>query len=80
MSYVDKQEFREKVILTELSQGPKGYIRLLMLASEEGLSPCAFRTTFTHLHRCGRIAKVSSCKRAPWAITERGKKLLEALL
>jgi hypothetical protein len=72
-------EFRQKAILTELSHAPRGYIELLKRLSAKGLSPANFQTTMRYLQRCGRIRKASLEKRAPWVITARGQKLLEAL-
>ena len=42
-------------------------------------SPAAFETTFQFLVRDGRVIKGGSEHRAPYIITERGRKMLEGL-
>ncbi|MCW4017994.1 MAG: hypothetical protein NWF00_04860 [Candidatus Bathyarchaeota archaeon] len=72
-------ETQQRVILAELARGPFSRKDLLGQVLQKGVSPASFDVTFRYLRSRGRIRKETSAKRAPWVITEKGRKMLEAL-
>jgi DNA-binding HxlR family transcriptional regulator len=63
--------------LLSRSPRPRRFIELDFVRRFE--SPAAFESTFQFLVRDGRIIKTGSEHRAPYSITERGRRMLEGL-
>jgi DNA-binding PadR family transcriptional regulator len=78
-SLQEKYLERMCLILRELSRRPLSRIELQRRFLQRFDSPSAFEGTFAFLVRDGRIQKGGSEHRAPYRLTERGQKLLEAL-
>jgi hypothetical protein len=68
-----------KAILREVSRRPLSRVELQFRFLQKFGSPSAFEATFLFLIKNGRIKKDGSEYRSPYAITNRGIKLLEAL-
>lgn len=70
-----------RVLLGELSGGSCGRIELMrrFISKSSGGSPAVFDSIFAFLVFDGRVRKSGGDKRAPYCITERGRKFLEAL-
>lgn len=79
MSLQAKYHERMLLILRELSRSPLSRRQLQLRFMRRFESPSAFESTFQYLAREGRIAKSSSEHRAPYVLTDSGRKLLEAL-
>jgi hypothetical protein len=67
------------LVLRELSLRPLSRNELQSRVLQKFDSPSAFEGTFMFLVRNGRIQKGGPEYRSPYAITENGNKLLEAL-
>jgi predicted transcriptional regulator len=70
---------RWRCILRVLSLSPRPRRVLELNFVRKFESPAAFEATFRFLVRDGRVAKSGPEHRAPYSITERGRKLLEGL-
>jgi hypothetical protein len=71
-----------RVILDELSVGPVGRIELLrrfVKVSKAAGSPGKFDAVFPFLVFSGYVVKSGVEKRAPYILTPKGRKMLEAL-
>ncbi|MGD6806522.1 MAG: hypothetical protein ACQCN4_06150 [Candidatus Bathyarchaeia archaeon] len=79
MSLQTKYLERMKLILRLLSRRAMSRVQLQSRFVEKFGSSSAFEGTFLFLVNDGRVQKSRSDYRAPYVITERGKKLLEAL-
>jgi hypothetical protein len=79
VSLQEKYIDRIRVILHELSRRPLSRVELQFRFLQKFGSPSAFEATFLFLIKNGRIKKDGSEYRSPYAITNRGIKLLEAL-
>ncbi len=67
------------LVLREVSRRPASRIAIQTRFVQKFGSPSAFEGTFMFLVRDGRVKKSGVEYRAPYEITERGQKLLEAL-
>ncbi len=72
-------EFRQCCILRLLSRSPRPRRFLEVEFVRKFQSPAAFEATFKLLIRKGRIIKSGPEHRAPYSITEHGRKALEVL-
>lgn len=79
MSLQDKYHERMRFILHLLSRSPLSRRSLETRFTHKFESPAAFESTFQFLIRDGRVQKSGAAHRAPYCLTESGKKLLEAL-
>jgi hypothetical protein len=79
MSLQEKYLERMRLVLRELSKSPLSRRTLESRFTRRFASPAAFESTFLFLVRDGRIAKSGPEHRAPYCITERGRKMLEGL-
>jgi hypothetical protein len=79
MSLQEKYLERMRLVLRELSKGPLSRRSLESRFTRWFESPAAFESTFLFLIQNGRIEKSGSEHRAPYCITERGRKMLEGL-
>jgi hypothetical protein len=79
MSLQEKYLERMRLILRELSKGSLSRRTLESRFTHRFESPAAFESTFMFLVRDGRVAKNGTQHRAPYCITERGRKMLEGL-
>ncbi|MEM2107832.1 MAG: hypothetical protein QXL10_00910 [Candidatus Bathyarchaeia archaeon] len=68
-----------KVILREVSREPCSRTFLAKRFIQASGSPASFETLFRFLRANGYVEKVSDEHRAPYRITERGRKFLEGL-
>jgi len=66
-------------ILRVLSRSPRPRRFLELDFVRKFESPAAFEATFQFLVRDGRVVKSGPEHRAPYSITERGRKMLEGL-
>lgn len=74
-------ELRWRVVLRLLSSRSFGRKQLMdCFIAKTGGSPSTFECTFLFLVRTGRIVKSDGAHLAPYVITERGRKFLEALV
>jgi hypothetical protein len=79
MSLQEKYLERMRLVLRELSKGSLSRRALESRFTHRFESPAAFESTFLFLIQNGRIEKSGSEHRAPYCITERGRKMLEGL-
>ena len=79
MSLQEKYLERMRLVLRELSKGALQRRTLELRFTRRFESPAAFESTFMFLIRDGRVAKNGPEHRAPYCITERGRKMLEGL-
>ena len=79
MSLQEKYLERMRLVLRELSKGSLSRRTLESRFTHRFESPAAFESTFLFLINNGRIEKSGSEHRAPYRITESGRKMLEAL-
>jgi hypothetical protein len=79
VSLQEKYLERMMLVLRQLSRRPLSRIELQARFLQRFDSPSAFEATFMFLVRNGRIQKCGSEYRSPYAITERGHKLLTGL-
>jgi hypothetical protein len=79
MSLQEKYLERMRLVLRELSKSPLSRRTLESRFTRRFESPAAFESTFLFLVRDGRIAKAGLEHRAPYCITERGRRMLEGL-
>ena len=79
MSLQEKYLERMRLVLRELSKSPLSRRSLESRFTHRFESPAAFESTFLFLINNGRIEKSGSEHRAPYHITERGRRMLEGL-
>ena len=79
MSLQEKYLERMRLVLRELSKGSLSRRSLESRFTRRFESSAAFESTFMFLIRDGRVAKNGPEHRAPYCITERGRKMLEGL-
>ena len=79
MSLQEKYLERMRLVLRELSKGSLSRRTLESRFTHRFESPAAFESTFMFLVRDGRVAKSGPEHRAPYCITERGRRMLEGL-
>ena len=79
MSLQEKYLERMRLVLRELSKGSLSRRSLESRFTHRFESPAAFESTFLFLIQNGRIEKNGSEHRAPYRITERGRRMLEGL-
>ena len=79
MSLQEKYLERMRLVLRELSKGSLSRRSLESRFTRRFESPAAFESTFLFLVRDGRVAKSGPEHRAPYCITERGRRMLEGL-
>jgi hypothetical protein len=73
-------ELRWRVVLRLLSSRSLGRKQLMdYFIVKTGGSPSTFECTFGFLVRTGRVVKSDGAHLAPYVVTERGRKFLEAL-
>ena len=68
-----------KIVLHELKKIPLGRTQLEKKTVKKTGTHATFESIFAYLIHTGRIEKTGEKYRAPYAITEKGLKLLEAL-
>lgn len=69
-----------KVVLREVSREPCSRTFLAKRFIQASGSPASFESIFSFLRVNGYVEKVSAAHRAPYRITERGRRFLEGLL
>ncbi|MEM1564034.1 MAG: hypothetical protein QW161_05125 [Candidatus Bathyarchaeia archaeon] len=75
-----EQENLERIVLAELLKaGPLSYTQLYKRTLKLCGTPATFEAIFNHLKATGRIAKTASSHRAPYIITDKGKRFLEGI-
>jgi hypothetical protein len=76
-----QEKYRERwcFVLRALSRSPRSRKFLLLEFDRRFESPAAFESTFLFLVTDGSVAKSGAEHRAPYCITERGRKMLEGL-
>ena len=79
MSLQEKYLERMRLVLRELSKGSLSRRTLESRFTHRFESPAAFESTFLFLVRDGRVTKNGPEHRAPYCITESGRKMLEGL-
>jgi DNA-binding PadR family transcriptional regulator len=79
MSLQEKYLERMRLVLRELSKGALSRRTLESRFTHRFESPAAFESTFMFLLRDGRVTKSGTQHRAPYSITDRGRKMLEGL-
>jgi predicted transcriptional regulator len=76
-----QEKYRERwcSVLRILSRCPRSRRFLEVEFNRKFKSPAAFESTFLFLVREGGVVKSGAEHRAPYCITEKGRKMLEAL-
>jgi hypothetical protein len=70
---------RMRLILNDLNNRSWSRIDLMRRFLRKADAACSFHRTFYFLTKTEHVKKVSTARRAPNVITEKGRKLLEAI-